>query len=118
MPPLVLGSILKSAPGWRRGCFALGELVAVFAVASSSVKHWPARGAPLHVKGLGWRKAWTFTWEFSHPAHPLRSVSLILSGSDRLPPGLIISHNHVSPRQVSLGFIIVLVSPRGRILQA
>lgn len=52
MPPLVLGSVLKSAPGWRRGCFALGELVAVFAVASSSVKHCPAWGSPLHVKGL------------------------------------------------------------------
>lgn len=52
MPPLVLGSILKSAPGWRRGCFALGELVAAFSSASSSIKYWPAREAPRLVKGL------------------------------------------------------------------
>jgi len=52
IPPLVLGSILKSAPSWSRGCFALSELVAVFASASSSVKHWLARGAPLRTEGL------------------------------------------------------------------
>lgn len=55
MPPLVLGSILKSAPGWKRGCFALRELVAVFATASPSVKHCPAQGSTTACEGAGGR---------------------------------------------------------------
>lgn len=105
-----LGSILRSAPKWGRGCFALDESLHVFISLLLCQTLACSGSTSCHE-----RRAWTIPWGFlTLPSQCDPSVYGVRQ--EFLPLGLMVSHTHVSPS--SSGFTGVLVSPGGCILQA